>query len=82
MPANPDVKEFMQDLALKLNITSLDGWYNVPTTTLHKFGASSLLKKYNSFLALLSAAYPQYLFPRIFLTMHLFLDIKKVSTTP
>ncbi len=51
----------MDDIAQKLNITSVDGWFTLTGATLRENGGSGLLKKYNHCLPqLLYTVYPEY----------------------
>jgi hypothetical protein len=54
-------RSFMNQLATKLNITSLDGWYNITGKYITNNGGGGLLKRYEGSISkLLSAIYPEY----------------------
>jgi len=54
-------KSFLDHLAKKLNITSIEGWYKVTVPILQANGGNGLLKKYKvSLHTLLSTVYPEY----------------------
>ncbi len=55
-------RSFLDHIATKLNITSLEGWFQVTTTKVQHLGGAMLLKKYRGSLPrLLSTVYPEYL---------------------
>ncbi len=57
-------RAFMDNLAKKLNITNLDGWYTVQAKTIEQHGGYGLLHKYsNSPRKLITTVYPEYLCP-------------------
>ncbi len=54
-------KNFMDDLAEKLNITDPNQWYRVTTTVIAKHGGNTLLEKHNgSIKKILESVYPEY----------------------
>ncbi len=69
-------RDFMDDLARKLNITNNADWYQITNGTLKQHGLATLLKNYNgSFSKLLKAVYPEYLSPVICLILQYTLGI-------
>merc|ERR1712130_931734 len=53
-------RQFMDELAKKLNINSLDDWRSVRYAQLHLHGAGSILARYGSFFELLQNVYPEH----------------------
>ncbi len=54
-------RNFMEELAKKLNITEKESWYKVTSTVLLQHGANSLLTKHNGSLRrLLKTVFPEY----------------------
>ncbi len=54
-------RNFMEQLAKKLQITKPEDWYKLTKTILRDHGGSSLSLKYNgSIMKLLSSVYPEY----------------------
>ncbi len=55
-------RNFMDELAEKLGITNVDGWYKITATTVQQHGGASLLKQYydNSLSKCLTSVYPEY----------------------
>ncbi len=54
-------RAFMDDLAMKLNISDTPGWLNVTARSLQHQGGATLLDKYHGSLSkLLSTVYPEY----------------------
>ncbi len=55
-------RKLMDEIAKDLNITDLEGWYQIPTNELKKLGVSKLLRRHNgSPLKLFQSLYPEYL---------------------
>ncbi len=54
-------RDFMDDLAKKLNITQPSRWYTLTSSVLKQNNGSTLLKKYaGSISKLLTTVYPEY----------------------
>ncbi len=53
-------RAFLDELAKKLNVRTIDGWYSVATTAVVEHGGSGLITKYKSMKTLLQTVYPEY----------------------